>query len=327
MNITYDNIDTILAKLYAQSITDQELAVLDQWRAINDDNEIYFQEMYLTRKILDKAINAQKIDTDSAWHKVEEHVLATQNNVRPLFKNSKPDFSLIWKIAVAACLVGVLTFYVIGLQNNITNRIHYATTNAKKMYLLKNGSKIELMPNSSMTQLDTKSRKYTVKGEVKIDVAHSGDAPLEIHAYDALIQDIGTKFSIKNYEDNDSISVHVEEGIVRFYTLESAGLYLYEGDHGVYIKSEKRFYKYNNAQSKTISYNFKNAPLSSIAKQIEDTFHKKVIFTNEKLKSCLLTVNFDEAPLNTALDIIVKTMGIEANIAESEIEISGNECN
>ena len=67
-------------------------------------------------------------------------------------------------------------------------------------------------------------------------------------------------------------------------------------------------------------FSFKNLVLC----HFNFTFH--VVFENEKLKSCLITVDFSNENLDTIISIITQTLSISSKEENGKIILFGNGC-
>jgi len=123
------------------------------------------------------------------------------------------------QMAIAAglfvCLGVGLT---IGLRHREreTSRQLYATARGQRATLhLDDGTQVILAPAS---RLRVVGRTATLDGEAYFTVVHDPRAPFVVHAGKAIATDVGTRFDVRAYPEDSTVSVAVEEGQVAFAT-------------------------------------------------------------------------------------------------------------
>jgi transmembrane sensor len=92
-----------------------------------------------------------------------------------------------------------------------TTRGQYATVQ------LTDGSHVTLAPQSRLTipaAFDRGQRDVSLEGEAIFDVKHDGAHPFRVHANGAQVEDIGTRFDLRAYQSDASVTVAVAEGSV-----------------------------------------------------------------------------------------------------------------
>jgi ferric-dicitrate binding protein FerR (iron transport regulator) len=65
------------------------------------------------------------------------------------------------------------------------------------------------------TAFDSLTREVTLEGEAYFDVIHDARRPFVVHVRNAVVRDVGTRFSIRAYPGDSAVRVLVTQGNVR----------------------------------------------------------------------------------------------------------------
>ena len=129
-------------------------------------------------------------------------------------------------LGVAAAML----FVVIGVARMVPRRAvvapspaveeptHYSTMRGQYATIqLTDGSHVTLAPQSRLTipaAFATGPRDISLEGEAIFDVHHDVAHPFRVHANGARVEDIGTRFDLRAYASDSSVTVAVAEGSV-----------------------------------------------------------------------------------------------------------------
>lgn len=125
--------------------------------------------------------------------------------------------------AIAATLVAAVGTYTWFSKPSPVQVITYQTVKGQKKHIkLPDGSTIDLNSDTQLkVALDRSSRNFTLdRGEVLFSVVHDPAHPLTVHAGDARIDDIGTRFDV--YRGPAAVTVAVLEGAVSASNMANA---------------------------------------------------------------------------------------------------------
>jgi transmembrane sensor len=94
----------------------------------------------------------------------------------------------------------------------------YVTARGERATLeLADGSRVILAPESHVRVPGTfgiGGRDFFLDGEAIFEVVHDSSSPFRVHAKRAMIEDIGTRFDVRAYENDPTVAVVVAEGSV-----------------------------------------------------------------------------------------------------------------
>lgn len=146
----------------------------------------------------------------------------------------------ITAVAAAAGVVAVVTVRRAPDQGRVGPALAHAYSTAvgqRDSVILADGSRVMLGPDSRLTvpaDYGVTTRTVALRGDGYFDVHHDSATPFVVHAGDAVIEDIGTRFTIES-DALDTTTVSVLAGSVRLRAVDSAtttGAILLAGDRG-----------------------------------------------------------------------------------------------
>jgi ferric-dicitrate binding protein FerR (iron transport regulator) len=121
----------------------------------------------------------------------------------------------------------------------------------------------------------------------------------------------------------------VQEGEVQFYTQQDQGIFIKAGDKGVYNKQSRKFIKVQ-ADTNVVSYAtrqfvFEESSLEDVVKQLNAIYEKKIKI-GENIKTCRVTVNFNNEGIETIAEILAETLNLHIAATDAEITLEGGGC-
>jgi transmembrane sensor len=185
--------------------------------------------------------------------------------------------------------------------------------------LLADGSRVILGPQSTLDVPGTFSageRTVTLTGDAYFDVRHDASKPFSVRAGSAVIEDIGTTFTIESH-DGTSATVSVVAGSVRLRqaaTAPTAGVVLAAGDRGSIdaggeTRVERGVVRPEDTAWIAGHLAFRDAPLSRIAEEIERWYGVTLRVSDSTLLDRRVTTSFEGESVDTALEILELTLG------------------
>jgi transmembrane sensor len=127
-----------------------------------------------------------------------------------------------WQAAAAAVLVlGLATAIWTARRPGL--QVMSTAVGQQRHVALADGSRLTLNTNTLLAVKLTPQRRdvYLRRGEAHFDVAHDASRPFFVHAGDAVIRDVGTRFEVRLESDRD-IDVLVDQGQVEVRGLAAA---------------------------------------------------------------------------------------------------------
>lgn len=266
----------------------------------------------------------QGVDTNQAWEKLktrfEEDGLMPEQAVEIRFHHATP----LWVKWAATLLLliaaGTMVFLGIGnRQNSSLISLSNGSDNVTLVKTLDDGSVIYLADNTSLSfprLFDSEERKVKMSGEAYFDVAHNPQQPFRVETANAMIEVVGTAFSVNTISD-DELEVYVEEGLVRVNIGKgnNEGIMIEPGDI-LHIKGDTHYKTSSDglllALWRQNRMHFKDESLTSILSVINRNYNSNLILENDSLGQKQLTVTFYNNSLPTIIELLCLSMNLEA---------------
>ena len=324
--------EELLGKYFSNEVTVQEAEKVRRWRAENAENARFFFE------------------AKSAWHAatsyvaptgvldtiLNDHAKTVVLDQKSLRKEKSNNSWLGIAAAIALLIVAGLAGWFV-FDNNHTVALPDTPPMAASV-LLDDGSILMLYQGTSyeVIEISRERRVVKVSGKAYFDVLRDTDRPFVIYANDAMIEVLGTSFSI----DTDTYlgtEVIVESGRVavshnpEIFSGPSEEVLLVKGEKGIVINSEEAITKQKIADDNYLAWSnglisFKQDNLKEVARLLEEVYGLEVEFRNEALLNCQLTAKFKKKSAEEIIQIISSTFDITHRITNNRVVFSGKGC-
>jgi transmembrane sensor len=287
MNTT--DIDALLDKYKKGETTPEETALVEHWLKNPNSQSSDWAKM-------DEA--GQELWLNSQFARIASTVGHQEARVIPLTQRRK--WRPLWAAAAAILIIGLsVGLYPLIRKAVLPGQLISLSVpgNGKKAITLADGSFVNVNAGSQLRYPKTfngKTREVYLSGEAYFDIHHETGRPFIIHTGKVITTVLGTAFNIKEDKLTHAVTVTVTRGKVSV----SNGSRLL----GVLTPNQQiRFNAANNqaiqqtvdAQQaiawQKIDLKFEDITLADAAKQLEQHFHVKITFSNEKIKDCRFT--------------------------------------
>jgi len=328
-----EHIDQLIARYLAGEALPEEAVQLDDWLELSEDNRHYFAQMQKVYRADAALADQPAYNADAAWSMVKDGMSRVKPQAKVVPFYSRYATQLV--AAAVALLVGLplMLFYAGILSPETTNQLA-SNDVVGKAYRLADRSEVVLNRNSVVTytsKYGKKDRRVKLQGEAFFEVAHLKDKPFLVEANGVTIEDIGTAFNVKAYDTTNTVEVYVETGSVRFYTSSNNSITLVAGQIGIYNKTTNTFTVKGAANSNAIAYKtkqfvFVDTPLEVALKELCAVYDVQIELSSPALNGCKITVNFNNEPVESVLDIIAETLGLTVEKTASGYRLNGMGC-
>jgi transmembrane sensor len=336
--------DSLLGKFLAGESDANESERVRHWLTESDEQQEFnrFERIWETAGQL-KSKNPEApapVDTDAAWAKLKGRMNASAETqipsevkreslpeshveapVRPLPTPARSPWTTYWRAAAAIILlVGLGWFGWQELRQGQTpERVEQLAVKSKnKMVerLLPDGTKVFLNKDSRIDypeQFAADSREVTLTGEAFFDVKPDAARPFRIKAGEAIIQVLGTSFSVRAYTKD--VEVAVKTGKVQF-AVKKQRILLIKNEQARYDVAKDTIQKAPRFDANLFSYKtgqliFENERLEDIVRTLSTVYRTDIRLNNAKLANCRLTVGFEHnQPIDSVLAVTVEPLGL-----------------
>lgn len=209
---------------------------------------------------------------------------------------------------------------------------------------LADGSRIELGKHSQLrypTHFNGSEREVYLTGVAFFDIQKNPDQPFLVHANGLVTKVLGTSFYINALKDAPDVTVSVRTGRVSVYTdkvstsrdPESEGIVLTPNQKAVFQRKEATISKtvvekpiLLIPESKKPLFVFEGTPARQVFESLEKAYGIEVIYDEELLRPCSLTINLTDEDLYQKLEVICKVLGAQYKLIDGQVIIYSKGC-
>ena len=186
---------------------------------------------------------------------------------------------------------------------------------------LSDGTRVVLGPLSSLTVTNgynQDARDVTVRGDAWFDVEHDSARPFTVHAGNATIVDVGTKFAVRS-DAPDGVAVSVSEGAVSLRPVNTPaprGVILKAGDNGLLGQDGQVIARRGSASDDDIAWTrgrlvLRDASLGEVITSMRKWYGIELQATDPSLAGRHLTATFDGETADKVLEVIRLALGVD----------------
>ncbi|MFC1481469.1 FecR family protein [Candidatus Neomarinimicrobiota bacterium] len=317
--------DQIIASYLAGECTEEELGIIEEWVQKAPENREYlhrYEEIWSPQKRPSQNWNTQRL-----WSKIEEGIRPAPD-VLPVWLPAvvfKGQYRML-KIAASVLLVAALSYlsYMTAAGQLFDNQSYAELTvpaGTQNKLTLSDGTMVILDAGSSFSYPDEftgKKREVTLEGEGFFEVVSDATKPFIVNTGGAVIQVLGTKFSVRNWQLDSSVRVVVAEGNVGLYSVEDQlqdGVVITGGqvaallaDGTIQPPEAADIDKYLGWLNRDIQ--FDDATLEEIIFHLERWYDVKIELANSAIAAERLTLSTQEKSIETILEMMTLLTGL-----------------
>ncbi len=320
----------LIFRYLSHETDDSETALLQMWLKSDSKNQKIFDKykktFELTKNYTNSEVSALEIERE--WD-----IIASRINFssfqdfggKTTHRKSYILYAAAAMLALVMLVGGGLLYLDSTMSTNLTAEESVLKTN------LSDGSQVALNIHSTLEYskgFNKKQREVKLSGDAYFEVSHNVNKPFVVKTSLVSIEVIGTKFYAE--ERDSGVFVAVSEGKVRVYDSSNPQkeLILNPNENTFFNPKEKNPEKNIGNNPNLISWsnrqlNFENVPLSIVVKDLERTYHVKIVLKNTEIGKCRLNVSFNDESLDSVLKIIETTLNLRIIKSANTYEIVG----
>lgn len=336
MNIN-SKISRLIQKLFSGSVSTKEMNDLNSWYdAKLSDVEVTVESYESKEQVKNRMLS-----------KLKNEIQIEENKNRISLIRFRQIGGMVASVA-AIVIISITIFINLRIQKSddselTASSVQYlerANPNGQKSkIILTDGTVVWLNAASKIRfpdKFDLKERKVFLEGEAYFNVTRDENCPFIIQTKNAVTTVLGTSFNIKSYSE-EAVQVTVASGKVKVNTgigssVGNDELILIQNEQITFLPESGELIKKNVDADYFLSWKedvirFDNTKLSEVVKTLERWYDKKISIQNKKLNDCVLVAEYKNEKLYNVLQSLKFSLGIEFEIKEDEIIISGKGCN
>ncbi|GAB3985524.1 FecR family protein [Spirosoma daeguense] len=296
--------------------------------------------------------SAQTDSTDAIWNRIQD----TLQQSEPVSVGRQINWRWVW--AAAATLLLVLgagwlgysrletPFFKVSAQYQQRNGWVETLNEASEVMQvqLPDGSRVDLQKGSRLRyrkEMTGPLREVTLTGEAFFNVRKNPQKPFVVYANGLVTKVLGTSFRIKAWSDAPTVTVAVSTGRVSVYSNpsekvhdpESKGMVLTPNQEVVFQRDVATLNKTLVDSPKLVllpkeiqSFEFEDASVSNVFASIEKAYGVDVIYDEEVMQHCTLTLSLEQEDLFQKLDVICKVLDATYKVINAQVVIYSKGC-
>ena len=209
---------------------------------------------------------------------------------------------------------------------------------------LSDGSTVRLEENSRLRypkEFAGAERQVYLTGDAFFDIQKNPNRPFLVYANGLITKVLGTSFYIDAHQKSPDVTVSVRSGRVSVYAdvpnpkadPEAGGVVLTPNQKAIFQRKDASISK--SLVDKPILlmerapvqlFAFESASAQQVFDALEKAYGVEVLFDEELMKDCQLTLNLTQEDLYQKLEVICKVLGAEYKIIDGQIIIYSRGC-
>jgi transmembrane sensor len=350
------------------SITDKDLTLLRQMLDSSIENRRYFNELKDSWMLAGAKRPASLNYEKESWNIFKEKLPDSSSGTQ---KSGNSRLTRYLKLAASWILIfgfgSAVTWWISSrtkekppLTSNRTIEV-YTPLGARSIIRMPDSTQIWLNAGTTITYREDygqTTRSLQLKGEAYFKVAKDSLHPFIVNTQDVIIRALGTRFNVKAYPEEKTISATLEEGRIDIKTLNMSEnderVLLNPKEKLIYHKETKKSEKYADIPEEKIDpvrkpvktqninilsnvrtelyTSWKDArwiiyrePLASLAPMLERRFNMKIIFGDDQLKDLKFTGIIENETVDQLLGALKLTAPIEYHINKDTVQLKLDE--
>ena len=307
------NIEELIIRFLKQEISEDELRYLETWLAENEEHKSQFFELKNVSDLFDHSIVSSN---NADWQKMYDRIERIHEKVPSHIESPMGDsvWLSVLKYAAIAILAlglgwGVGSFYstpVVHEENVFAlNEIHVPKGGRINTVVLSDGTKVILNAGTTFKYpnlFNEKNRKVYLDGEAYFDVVTNKEKPFIVKLNRQEIKVLGTTFNVQAYSEDSCSLVTLLSGQVSLETFNEMGE---KADHALLAPNQSALTDNRKGSISLINvdpslvnawikgiYKFKDEPLSTIVKRLENYYNIHIHLGNSQLGQIRYTGTF-----------------------------------
>lgn len=266
-----------IARFLAGESTSAEAGAVRAWMNANPPERDLLERLDAAITVPSNPVDVD-VDVDAALARVHERITTMPKLTVERGHARRNRFLFVVGVGAAAAAAGAV-FVVRGTpRTQPQGRTYVTSVGQRDSVLLGDGSRVVLGPRSTLVvPVDFATRRAVrLIGDAYFDVRHDVSKPFSVRVRDAVVEDIGTAFSVESDVVNET-SVAVVSGSVRLRAdsaLSASGVVLQAGDRGDIDARGRTRVERGVVRSDDVAWTsgrlvFRDAPLSRVAAELQ----------------------------------------------------------
>jgi len=339
--MTRGEFDRLVQRYRVGECTPEEVAFLEQWMEVNGGD--YNDES----TVFENEAEAAGIE-ERAWAKI--HSNAGLNKKKWAWLSNK---WLLGSVAASFLLIASLSLYFFRLpfsdyhfqtdSEPVLTGVETINTSANRQRIvLPDSSIVTLAEGASLSTSENygdQVRTVRLKGEAFFEIRPNPKIPFLVYSGDLVTEVLGTAFTIKPEPSSKTIEVSVTTGKVSVYSNEKdrnqrkKGVIITPNQKAVYDMESKLIHQdlvdtpqmIKNDIPESI-FDFDDTPVNTVLEILRSSYGMEIVVSTPDLNNCLFSGNLNGFDLFKQLDYICNIVGSRYEVRGTTIFLTGAGC-
>jgi ferric-dicitrate binding protein FerR (iron transport regulator) len=300
-----EHIILLIEKQLKGVLSEAEAQTLQQWRSANRSHEAIYRQLEKIWQESGSILQESVYDEEEAWNKVDQRLAQGKN---------KGTIRLLTRLAAAACIAGVVFLAGWLFYHKPQPALQLAKADQMNMPVtLPDGTQVVLRKGATLSYpkvFDGNIREVSITGEAWFEVQHDNAHPFRIQTINAILEDLGTSFTINTNAQQDELIV--ASGKVQFTNkADTMGQVIVHPDQYCILVNNgfnvKPMHDPNFLSWKTGIIKFDNTPIDQVATVLSNHYRLNVQPDSLLMKQQVtptVTAKFIRLPIDSVLEEI-----------------------
>ena len=333
--------DAELARYLARDCSGPEIRRIDEWLA---HDESHVARLNAVREIWKSPVVLPPVNVDALWSRVRSRTTRPAPSIvsspTAILPRRAPDLAVHSRFlgSMAAVVLVAISLSTVMERGGTLNsspapsgaRGYYTARGEHAMVQLLDGSRVTLAPLSTLRILPgfgERTRELSLEGEAMLDVVHDSTRPFRVYVGAAVAEDIGTRFDIRGYADEGSVTVAVAEGAVLLgrrpdsatgdakraaegVLIRGGGLGRLDEHGRIASRDAAKIGEYFGWANDTLV--FDATPMDDVRRSLERWYHVQIRIDDAALRARRVTARFDRHAVRAVIDALATTLDASA---------------
>lgn len=241
-----EDIELLIAAFLEGVMNEKGLIKLSHWLSESTEHMEQFNKLKSAWLLAGKTISISGEKTESALNHIKYGVKKPNNiKLRPYWSFYRIASSLLLVLTLGGAMGAYLMYQSFGINNDMVTTSISAPLGSKSVVDLPDGTKVWINAGSKITYDNSygkTSREVKLVGEAYFSVKTNKKIPFLVKTSELIVKALGTKFNVKAYPEEKTITTTLEEGKIVLTTLHNTS-----GKKVAELKPRQMLIYYKNA--------------------------------------------------------------------------------
>lgn len=328
MEPQHDEIFDLIARSFSGELTEEEILLLNTWKAAEKSNLSAYQDFAEIWKHSNRLALPSQIDLPASLQITRQKAGIKNREIKWMSLMRQIAAVLVLSIIFASTYQMVVQPVSSVKKETVVFQEVRAAFGTQTRLELPDGTKVSLNSGSTLkfptTFNNSKTRLVYLSGEGNFKVAKNAQQPFIVDINKLQIRVLGTTFNVDAYPGNTGITIALEEGKVLLQQTNNDKIsdlmemkpnqvaFFKPSDNKIQWKTESDLTKYTAWTGGKIV--FSNDPVHTVIQKLENWYNVDIELSDRKLGNYRFTGTFIDEPLEQVLSILNLTSQMQYKV-------------